>query len=114
MRRGSVPSVPAVPLSPLHRSKGSSRCAIKADLRKAYDSVDWNFILMCLLTAGCPLQFVQWIRECITNSRFTIALNGSLVGYFQGGKGLRQGDPISVFVCDCYGGVYSIIAKESS
>uniref|UniRef100_A0A2N9FNM3 Reverse transcriptase domain-containing protein n=1 Tax=Fagus sylvatica TaxID=28930 RepID=A0A2N9FNM3_FAGSY len=81
-----------------HSSRGSSRCAIKADLRKAYDSVDWNFILMCLLAAGCPPKFVNWIKECITNSRFTISLNGSLVGYFPGGKGLRQGDPISPYL----------------
>jgi hypothetical protein len=81
-----------------HISKGSSRCAIKADLRKAYDSVDWNFILMCLLAVGYPPKFVNWIKESITNSRFTIALNGSLVGYFQRGKGLRQGDPISPYL----------------
>ena len=39
---------------------------------------------MCLLAAGCHPKFVNWIKEFITNSRFTIALNGSLVGYFQG------------------------------
>ena len=81
-----------------HSSRGSNRCVIKADLRKAYDSIDWNFILMCLLAVGCPPNFVNWIKECITNSRFTIALNGSLVGYFQRGKGLRQGDLISPYL----------------
>ena len=50
------------------------------------------------LAAGCPSKFVNYIKECITNSRFTIALNGSLVGYFQGGKGLRQSDPISAYL----------------
>jgi hypothetical protein len=50
---------------------------------------------MCLLVASCPPRFVNWIRECITNSRLIIALNRNLVGYFKAGKGLRQGDPIS-------------------
>jgi hypothetical protein len=32
---------------------------------------------------------------CITNPRFSVAINGTLVGYFQGEMGLRQWDPIS-------------------
>jgi hypothetical protein len=63
-----------------HKNKGKARCAIKVDLKKAYDSVEWNFILMSLLTVGCPAQFVTWVRECITIPRFSIArTRGSLV-----------------------------------
>lgn len=32
-----------------------------------------------------------WIRECITSPSFSIALNGSLVGYFQWKKDLDNG-----------------------
>ena len=53
---------------------------------------------MCLIAASCPVKFVMWIRECITNPRFSISLNGSMVGDFKGGKGLRQGDPISPYL----------------
>ena len=81
-----------------HKNSGLGRCTIKADLRKAYDSINWNFIIMCLIAAGCPVKFVMWIRECITNPRFSISLNGSMVGYFKGGKGLRHGDPISPYL----------------
>jgi hypothetical protein len=81
-----------------HKNKGKARCAIKVDLKKAYDSVEWNFILMCLLAVGCHARFVNWVRECITTPQFSIALNGSLVGYFKGGKGLRQRDPLSPYL----------------
>jgi len=67
---------------------------IKAEFWKAYDLVNWNFILMLFIDAGIPLRFVIWVRECITNLKYPITLNGSMVGYFNGGKGLRQGDPL--------------------
>ena len=91
-----------------HKNKGKARFAIKVDLKKAYDSVEWNFILMCLLAVGCPARFVNWVRECITTPRFSIALNGSLVGYFKGGKGLRQGALIPLFVCTCHGSLHKV------
>jgi hypothetical protein len=80
-----------------HKDKGKAGCAIKVDLKKAYDSVEWSFILMSLLAVGCPPIYVNWVRECITTPRFSISLNGSLAGYFRG-RGLRQGDPLSPYL----------------
>lgn len=65
------------------------------DLRKAFDSVDWNFILEILVAANLPHRFVNWIRQCITSPTFSINVNGSLCGHFRGSKGLRQGYPLS-------------------
>lgn len=65
---------------------------------KSYDSVDWDFILQCLLSVGTPMRYVCWVWECITSPKFSIALNGTLVGYFEGRKGLRQGAPISPYL----------------
>ena len=48
-----------------HRNKGKARCAIKVDLKKDYDSVEWNFILMCLLAVGCPAKYVNWVDTSI-------------------------------------------------
>jgi hypothetical protein len=52
--------------------------------------VGWEFILQCLSSVGAPMKYVGWIRECITYPRFSIALNGTLIGYFEGKRGLRQ------------------------
>lgn len=81
-----------------HKENGTPRCTLKVDLMKAYDSVNWEFILCCLQSMGAPSKFVHWIRECITNPTFSVAVNGTLVGYFQGGRGLIQGNPISPYL----------------
>lgn len=81
-----------------HKNQGKPRCALKVDIMKAYDSVSWSFILHCLHCFGAPPKFILWVKECISSPSFSISLNGSLVGYFQGKKGLRQGDPISPYL----------------
>jgi len=67
-------------------------------MMNAYESVSWDFIIHCLVCFGAPLNFVGWVKTCISTPSFSIALNGSLVGFFQGKKGLRQGDPISPYL----------------
>lgn len=81
-----------------HRDVGMPRCAIKIDLMKAYDSVDWNFLLDTTDAMGFPSLFIGWIKECVTTPMYSVMLNGGLVGYFPGAKGLRQGDPISPYL----------------
>lgn len=65
---------------------------------KAFDSVDWEFILQCITCFGVPSKFVKWIKECITTSRFSVSFNGTLVGYFEGKRGLRKGDLLSPYL----------------
>ncbi|KAL0286590.1 UNVERIFIED_CONTAM: hypothetical protein Sradi_7144400 [Sesamum radiatum] len=60
------------------------RCTIKVDIQKAYDSVQWDFILECLRVFRFPSQFISWIEQCITSAMFSISLNGSVHGFFAG------------------------------
>ncbi|KAE8732331.1 hypothetical protein F3Y22_tig00002237pilonHSYRG01790 [Hibiscus syriacus] len=80
------------------RKNLSPRCAIKVDLQKAFDSISWEFLLNVLVAMGLPQKFCNWIRVCVTTPRYSIALNGSLVGYFRGARGVRQGDPLSPYL----------------
>ena len=43
-------------------------------------------------------MFIGWIKGCITSSKCSISVNGSLVGYFEGARGVRQGDPFSPYI----------------
>ncbi|XP_021727232.1 uncharacterized protein LOC110694368 [Chenopodium quinoa] len=73
----------------------SPRCTIKVDLRKAYDSISWDFIHDMLSALRFPAEFIKWIMQCISSASFSIMINGGLNGFFKGKKGIRQGDPMS-------------------
>ena len=72
-----------------------SRGCLKIDLAKAYDNLNWEFLLRLLNAIGLPEVLINWIRECVTTASFSIVINGELHGYFKGKKRLRQGDHIS-------------------
>lgn len=73
----------------------TSRGCLQVDLAKAYDNLNWQFLLNVLTAIDLPAQFICWLKECFTTTSFSIAFNGELIGFFPGKKGLRQGDPIS-------------------
>lgn len=56
------------------------------------------FYIHLLACFRFPAKFINWTRECITSLRFFIAVNGSLAGYFEGRKGLSQGDSLSPYL----------------
>ena len=80
------------------RTTLSPKCAVKIDLKKAFDSLSWEFIFEVMKTLKFPRDFIWWVRKCLTTPRFSISINGGLAGYFKGARGIRQGDPLSPYI----------------
>nr|XP_016460087.1 PREDICTED: uncharacterized protein LOC107783619 [Nicotiana tabacum] len=78
-----------------YNRKTTPRCLIKIDLKKAYDMVRWEFLEEVLKGYGFPIPFIHWIMLCVTTTTFTVKVNGGGFGYFEGKRGLRQGDLMS-------------------
>jgi len=75
-----------------------AKCVIKVDFKKAYDTVSWEFIEVCLQAFRFPQILTDRIMTCIRSPKFSICLNGDLHGFFASGRGIRQGDPISPYI----------------
>jgi len=65
------------------------------DISKAFDTLDWKFLLVVLTQFGISVVFVQWILAILQSARLSILVNAKAVGLFSCTRGVRQGDPLS-------------------
>ncbi|KAJ3687818.1 hypothetical protein LUZ61_016982 [Rhynchospora tenuis] len=71
---------------------------LKLDFHKAFDTVNWSFLINVLHTFGLPPEFVSWINLLLTTATSAVSINNKLGTIFQHKQGLRQGDPLSPFL----------------
>uniref|UniRef100_A0A803Q6G9 Reverse transcriptase domain-containing protein n=1 Tax=Cannabis sativa TaxID=3483 RepID=A0A803Q6G9_CANSA len=68
---------------------------IKLDMEKAYDRMEWDFLLNVLTHIGFTSPFTEWVQACISVKQIRLLLNGAVVGKFKPERGIRQRDPLS-------------------
>ncbi|GAU31728.1 hypothetical protein TSUD_215290 [Trifolium subterraneum] len=72
--------------------------AVKVDLAKAYDRIRWSFISAVLEEVNIPAGLRTIIMHCITSVKTNVMWHGNRSIFFQPGKGIRQGDPMSPYI----------------
>ncbi|CAI0417866.1 unnamed protein product [Linum tenue] len=67
----------------------------KLDIERAFDCVSWGCLFRTLAAVGFPRKWCDWIRGTMCSPVISTIINGEAKGFFNTGKGLRQGDPLS-------------------
>lgn len=65
------------------------------DISKAFDTLEWKFLIKVLTNFGFDEKFCSWINTILHSATLSINVNGKLNGYFSCKRGVRQGDPLS-------------------
>ncbi|KAL5854784.1 hypothetical protein ACOSQ4_004586 [Xanthoceras sorbifolium] len=72
--------------------------AIKLDMSKAYDGVEWGFLEIIMEKLGFPNHFRALVMDCVSTSKLSFHVNGKSVEEVTPQRGLRHGCPLSPYL----------------
>ncbi|KAJ3687279.1 hypothetical protein LUZ61_016443 [Rhynchospora tenuis] len=70
---------------------------LKADITKAFDKMDWNFLKEAMINLNVPGKIIDLMLYSFRHAKITIKVNGMGDGFIHPTRGLRQGCPMSPY-----------------
>lgn len=87
--------------------------AVKTDISKAYDRLEWTFIQCVLERMGFCQTWISWMMQCVSTVSYSFRLNNEVVGEVIPTRGIRQRDPLSPYIFIICGEVLSGLCKKA-
>lgn len=70
------------------KRQDSSYMAVKTDITKAYDRLEWEFLAETMIHMGFAEKWVKWIMACVSAVRYSVLINGTPEGLISPARGL--------------------------
>ena len=97
-----------------HNSGKHGYMAIKLDISKAYDRIEWVYLEKLMEKMGFCARWVTLMTSCVKTVSYSIMVNGEPTEMIHPNRGIRKGDPLSPFLfLLCTEGLHALIKHSA-